>query len=98
MRSRYSAFCLRAEQYLLASWHPQTRPTTLTFDPEQRWLGLKIIACQAGGATDATGVVEFVARYKVHGKAFRLHESSRFSRVDDNWVYVDGEIDPPQRA
>ena len=82
------------DAYLRASWHPQTRPSSLAFDPAQRWLGLKIVACEAGGTGDATGQVEFVARYKIHGKAFRLHENSRFSRVDGHWLYVDGDIDP----
>jgi len=36
--------------------------------------------------------VEFVARYKLNGRAFRLHEVSRFARVDGRWLYVDGEI------
>ena len=94
MRARYSAFCLHLEAYLRASWHPQTRPSSLAFDPAQRWLGLKNVACEAGGTADATGQVEFVARYKIHGKAFRLHENSRFSRVDGHWLYVDGDIDP----
>ena len=84
----------RLDAYLRASWHPQTRPSSLAFDPAQRWLGLKIVACKAGGTGDATGQVEFVARYKIHGKAFRLHENSRFCRVDGHWVYVDGDIDP----
>ncbi len=36
--------------------------------------------------------VEFVARYKLNGRAFKLHETSRFERVDGRWLYVDGEI------
>jgi SEC-C motif-containing protein len=36
--------------------------------------------------------VEFVARYKLNGRAFRLHETSRFERVGGRWLYVDGEI------
>ncbi|CDM24581.1 hypothetical protein BN940_10606 [Castellaniella defragrans 65Phen] len=35
-------------------------------------------------------VVEFVARVRVHGRATRIHETSRFTRVDGMWVYVDG--------
>jgi SEC-C motif domain protein len=39
------------------------------------------------------GVVEFVAIYKVNGKAHRLHETSRFVRSNDGarWIYIDGE-------
>jgi SEC-C motif-containing protein len=31
--------------------------------------------------------VEFVARYKVGGKAHRLHEISQFVRESGAWVY-----------
>jgi SEC-C motif-containing protein len=41
---------------------------------------------------DSHATVEFVARYKLNGRAFRLHESSRFERMDGRWLYVDGEI------
>lgn len=44
-------------------------------------------------AGDGTAVVEFVARYKVGGApAVRMHEVSRFVRVDGRWLYVDGEF------
>ena len=33
MRSRYSAFALNLTDYLLASWHASTRPTTLVTAP-----------------------------------------------------------------
>ena len=37
--------------------------------------------------------VEFVARYKVGGRAYRLHETSRFERDEQGfWRYVDGEV------
>ena len=29
MRSRYSAYVLKLEDYLLATWHPDTRPRQL---------------------------------------------------------------------
>lgn len=91
MRSRYSAFVEQDEQYLLASWHPDTRPSRVRFDPEQRWLGLSIKRLEAGGSGDSEGKVEFVARYKVRGKGFRLHEISRFEKIDGLWYYLDGE-------
>jgi SEC-C motif-containing protein len=93
MRSRYTAFTLENAPYLLASWHPDTRPTEMTFDATQRWLGLTILARDKGTQQDATGMVEFVARYKVNGKAHKLHELSRFGRMGGHWVYIDGTID-----
>jgi SEC-C motif-containing protein len=92
MRSRYSAFVLGLEAYLLATWHPATRPADLQLDapPKPHWLGLTIKSHQPIDATHAT--VEFVARYKLNGRAFRLHEVSQFEQMDGRWFYVDGEI------
>jgi len=92
MRSRYSAFVLGLEDYLRVTWHPATRPAALELDatPRPQWLGLAVKAHVPLDETHAT--VEFVARYKLNGRAFRLHETSRFERVDGRWLYVDGAI------
>lgn len=90
MRSRYSAYVLRLELYLLETWHATTRPSalTLTTEPQARWLGLQIKRHEQTG--DASALVEFVARYKVAGRAYRLHEVSRFLREEARWYYLDG--------
>jgi SEC-C motif domain protein len=92
MRSRYSAYVRADEAYLLATWHASTRPAQLDLaaDADTRWLGLAIKRHAATGADQA--VVEFVARYKIGGRAHRLHEVSRFVREDGRWYYVDGEF------
>ncbi|MEM7079661.1 MAG: YchJ family metal-binding protein [Pseudomonadota bacterium] len=90
MRSRYSAFVLADADYLLATWHPRTRPSRVTFDPKQRWLGLQIKSVLAGGSGDQTGEVEFLARFKIDGKAHRLHERSAFEREAGRWFYTQG--------
>lgn len=92
MRSRYSAFVLRDEDYLRYSWHPEHCPGQIHLNDETRWLGLKIINTVAGGSADKTGEVEFIARSKRNGKASRVHENSRFSRYERRWVYIDGEF------
>ncbi|MFO7953858.1 YchJ family protein [Thioalkalivibrio sp.] len=92
MRSRYAAFVEGREEYLRATWAPETRPASLGLDPDQRWLGLAIRATEAGGPDDVEGWVEFVARSRLHGQGVRLHERSRFRREDGRWVYVDGEF------
>ena len=91
MRSRYTAYTLKREPYLLASWHAGTRPATLDLDagPPTKWLGLEVKRHQPLDADRA--IVEFVARYKVNGRACRLHETSRFVREDGRWFYVDGD-------
>ena len=90
MRSRYTAYTLAREDYLLATWHASTRPSGLGLDPAVQWLGLKIVRTEAGGATDAEGRVAFVARSKLGGRAQRLEEDSRFVREGGRWYYVDG--------
>lgn len=95
MRSRYSAYTLQREDYLLETWHPATRPQQLELDtqPPPQWLGLKIVAIEDGGPADTEGLVEFVARYKRGGRATRLQERSYFKRVDGRWLYVGEEIE-----
>ena len=92
MRSRYSAYVLGLEDYLLATWHASTRPVALNLDREapSKWLGLEV---RAHAASDDTATVEFVARCRVGGRAQRMHETSRFVREDGCWFYVDGVID-----
>lgn len=92
MRSRYCAFVVGDTEYLLASWHPDTRPSRVRINPDQKWLGLRIVQTEAGLAADTSGIVEFIARFKVGGgAAARLHERSRFTRIDHRWLYVDGD-------
>lgn len=91
MRSRYSAFVLRERQYLLDTWHPDTRPAVLEPEPEGlKWLGLQVKRHEQFDETRA--IVEFVARSRLHGRAHRLHEISRFQRLDGVWLYVDGDF------
>lgn len=91
MRSRYTAFTLNNEEYLRYSWHPDTCPQIIRLDSSTQWLGLSIKNIVAGRVNDDEGFVEFVARNKINGKANRLHENSRFTRIDSRWVYVNGE-------
>lgn len=94
MRSRYSAYVLKLEPYLLATWHASTRPAALSLnDDNARWLGLEVKRHSPQGEDAAE--VEFVARYKMAGRAYRLHEISRFVREAGRWYYVDGEFPAP---
>lgn len=92
MRSRYTAYTLAREAYLLRTWHSTTRPTSLgvAVTPAVKWLGLKIQRVEQGGPQDQTGTVELTARYKLNGRAHRLHEVSRFVREAGEWRYLEG--------
>lgn len=100
MRSRYSAYVRAHGDYLLRTWHDSTRPDHLDLSDAEAvtWLGLKIIRTEAGGPGDRQGVVEFVARYTVSGKAHRLVEISRFVREDGQWFYLDGTLPPATKS
>lgn len=91
MRSRYAAFVMQNEAYLLATWHASARPSSIDFEPSQKWLGLTIVDAPAERGDSAE--VEFVAKYRLGGgPAARLHERSRFVREGGRWFYVDGEL------
>ena len=100
MRSRYSAYALASsnpdlKDYLLRTWHPDSRPQHLNLEGEDaiKWLGLQVKRHQNIDADNA--VVAFVARFKyannLGGKAERLQETSRFKRINNCWFYVDGD-------
>lgn len=85
MRSRYTAYALQNEQYLLDSWHASTRPESISIDPSVQWIRLSIL-------NSDNDHVEFVATYRLQGRAHKLHENSRFVFEDGKWFYVDGII------
>lgn len=91
MRARYTAYVLNLADFLLASWHPDTRPPGMGEDPGNEWLGLEVLVTERGGALDNDGVVEFRARFRRGDDYLELHEVSTFTRVSGRWVYVDGD-------
>ncbi len=94
MRSRYSAYVLGAEDYLLATWHESARPASLGLasqSPRPTWLGLSVKRHE--NPTPDTAIVEFIARLRMGGgRAERMHEVSRFVRENGRWFYVDGDL------
>lgn len=92
MRSRYTAYTMDLIGYLLATWHPSTRPSSLDRgEQDLKWLGLEVRGHTRQDPDHET--VEFIARSKVGGRAHRMHEISRFVREHGAWLYVDGQID-----
>ena len=90
MRSRYTAYVRGAQSYLQQTWHPRSRPAgPLAPEPSCKWTGLKIIRHEQ---QTATATVEFIASYKINGRAQQLHEVSQFEYEDGHWLYVDGQF------
>ena len=88
MRSRYSAYALKNENYLLKSWHKSTRPDSLDLTNDStQWKKLKIIAA-------SENKVHFVAYFTQDTlnkeKIYALTEISHFVK-DKNWQYLEGE-------
>jgi SEC-C motif-containing protein len=92
MRSRYSAFAVGDAGYLLRTWHPSTRPKSLTLDPALRWTRLAVLETHGGGLFDADGTVRFRAIYVQDGRRGVLAETSNFVREEGFWTYL-GPVD-----
>lgn len=92
MRSRYSAYALGLDDYVLETWAPETRPAVLFETGEERpkWLSLTV---HASGEDGDSGTVRFTARGRTSQGAFKLEEHSRFRRENGRWLYVDGALD-----
>lgn len=87
MRSRYSAYVLKDEEYLLKSWHESTRPDSLELNNgTNQWKKLKIIS-----ALD--NKVQFVTFFSnlINNKEhlFSLYEESLFLN-ENHWLYLKG--------
>lgn len=91
MRSRYTAYTLNDESYVKATWYPRTLPEgrLISQEPGLKWMGLEIRRHAEQGDE---GVVEFIARYKIGGRAHKMHEVSRFVREEGRWYYLDGHF------
>ncbi len=89
MRSRFSAFALGEEAYLLSSWHSSTRPEHVRLDPGREWTRLEVLGHTGGGLFHTEGTVEFRAHYRTGGEPGVLHENSRFVREDGAWRYLE---------
>ena len=88
MRSRYSAFARGDTRYLLATWHPSTRPARLELDADRRWTRLAVLSTSAGNVFDARGTVAFAAHYEQAGRRGVRRETSAFVRERGSWFYV----------
>ncbi|BCJ42011.1 UPF0225 protein [Actinoplanes ianthinogenes] len=87
MRSRFSAFALDRTDYVLDTWHPDTRPADVESDPGLRWVRLEVQESSGGGVFDAEGFVTFQAHFRDNGRSGVMTERSRFVRHDGRWVY-----------
>lgn len=88
MRSRYTAYVLKNEEYLIKSWHESTRPDSLDLQNDTtQWKKLKIIS-------SSEDTVHFVAFFYnsiyADDRVFYLSEESEFIK-DKRWFYLKGK-------
>ncbi len=103
MRSRYSAFAADAIDYLEDTLLPSTRgdfdrQSVVDWARNSEWTGLEIVATKDGGETDREGQVEFIAHFTMDGEKRTHHETSRFSKKEGRWYYVDGRVGKRQET
>ena len=96
MRSRYAAYVLEEIDYLEHSHHPDKRHEmdrdgAIQWSASAEWLGLDILATEAG-ETDDEGIVEFNAKYQVDDKLINHRERALFKRHKGRWYYFDGDM------
>ncbi|WP_372980538.1 YchJ family protein [Marinobacter sediminum] len=93
MRSRYSAFVGGQADYLLATWHPSTRPGELSLEQSPEWVSLTILDSSEAGDT---GQVHFMAVHRLGDGWGYLEERSEFVREQGRWLYVTGDTSEGQ--
>ena len=88
MRSRYSAYVLKNESYLLNSWHASTRPKSLELAHDStQWEKLKIISTVE---KDVCFVAFFTQDNVNKEKTYALTELSHFVK-EEEWFYLNGD-------
>ena len=93
MRSRFTAFSMHNEGYLLKTWDPKTRPAKVDFSKDTAdWQRLEIVKIKKGTDKDRKGVVEFKAFYLLDGEEHAMNEVSRFHKLNGRWYYLDGVV------
>jgi SEC-C motif-containing protein len=97
MRSRFSAYALGEIDYILNSLHPDhrqdvDREATETWSKSAEWKTLDIVSKEAGGPSDETGMVEFVAKFEINKVPQEHHEKAHFGRQGGRWYYIDGDV------
>ncbi len=93
VRSRFTAYAMRNQSYLLKTWELTNRPEDIDFSKEEaEWIRLEIIKTKKGEEKDNKGVVEFKAYYILNGNEHVLNEVSRFKKITGRWMYLDGLV------
>jgi SEC-C motif-containing protein len=93
MRSRYTAHVLLAIDYLWDTWSAEERIRSSKEAIHEwanscEWLGLQILATEAGKFEDTQGTVSFIALFRQNGLLEQHHEVSLFLKTHQGWRYL----------
>jgi SEC-C motif-containing protein len=96
MRSRYTAFTIQNIDYLEKTSSSVALERfcyreTASFAKYAKWRGLCILVTTKTQDPDIC-LVEFVADYSIHGRASKIHETSRFERKLGRCIMLKGSI------
>lgn len=91
MRSRFTAYCVCDYGYILNTYDSASRANLTIQALEESAAGSKWFALQIT-ETGEPDTVEFFAFYFLAGKPYLLHETSRFIKESNRWVYQSGEL------
>ena len=97
MRARYSAFVKKEMDFLKDSYNPTKideydTESTKNWAENSEWQGLEIVRTEGGQKDESSGVVEFISKYSNGGSLYTHHEVSTFSKLDDKWYFMDGNV------
>ncbi|MBM3208253.1 MAG: zinc chelation protein SecC [Chlamydiae bacterium] len=95
MRSRYSAFTQQKIDYLKKTSSGRALENfsfkqTYDFAMQAMWHGLTIIKSIQTEEPNIS-YVEFIADFSIRNKKSKIHELSRFDKINGVWYYVDGK-------
>ncbi|MBS0624898.1 MAG: zinc chelation protein SecC [Verrucomicrobia bacterium] len=95
MRSRYSAYALNNAEYIIKTTHPKSPyfeknrkawiQGILEFSRQTQFVGLDILG-------SGENWVHFSAKLRQNGSNIELNEKSHFEKIDDQWLYLSGEV------
>jgi len=101
MRSRYSAYAKKCNQYIYDSYaenskKDQSLNEISSWANQTQWLNLMINHASAFGERHSPNqplpTVEFTAIYLHENHFFKMHENSRFIFENSHWRYMNGDV------
>ena len=93
MRSRFTAYAIQNEGYLLQTWDATKRPKKIDFSKEEaEWTQLEIVNIKKGKEKDSKGIVDFKAYYMLENEEYVMNEMSRFKKTQGKWYYLGGLV------